>query len=120
VARPSLRLIEGGRSPQVLAQQQRYQRRRAVAVVVALVVGLLGIRGAAAVVSGLAAGTAGPGSTPVATTTHRASAGDTLWEIAGRYAPGVDRRIAMDDLLAINGGATLQVGQEVLLPASWF
>ena len=120
VARPSLRLIEGGRSPQVLAQQQRYQRRRAVAVVVALVVGLLGIRGAAVVVSGLAAGTAGPGSTPVATTTHRASAGDTLWEIAGRYAPGVDRRIAMDDLLAINGGAALQVGQEVLLPASWF
>jgi Tfp pilus assembly protein FimV len=120
VARPSLRLIEGGRSPQVLAQQQRYQRRRAVAVVVALVVGLLGVRGAAVVVSGLVAGTAGPGSTLVATTTHRASAGDTLWEIAGRYAPGIDRRIAMDDLLAINGGATLQVGQEVLLPASWF
>jgi nucleoid-associated protein YgaU len=120
VARPSLRLIEGGRSPQALAQHQRYQRRRAVAVVVALVLGLLVLRGAAVVVTGLAAGTAGPGSTAVATTTHRASAGDTLWEIAGRYAPQVDRRVAMDDLLAINGGAAIQVGQEVLLPASWF
>lgn len=120
VARPSLRLIEGGRSPRALAQQQRYQRRRAVAVVVALVLGLLVLRGAAVVVSGLAAGTAGPGSTAVAATTHRASAGDTLWEIAGRYAPQVDRRVAMDDLLAINGGAAIQVGQEVLLPASWF
>ena len=86
----------------------------------ALVIGLLGLRGAGLLVSSLVAGTAGPGSTPVATTTHRASAGDTLWEIAGRYAPQVDRRVAMDDLLALNGGATLQVGQEVLLPASWF
>ncbi len=120
VARPSLRLIEGGRSPRALATQQRYLRRRALALVVALVVGLLAVRGAAAVASGLAAGTAGPGSAAVATTTHRASAGDTLWEIAGRYAPQVDRRVAMDDLLAINGGAALQVGQEVLLPASWF
>ena len=86
----------------------------------ALVIGLLGLRGAGLLISSLVAGTAGPGSTPVATTTHRASAGDTLWEIAGRYAPQVDRRVAMDDLLALNGGATLQVGQEVLLPASWF
>ena len=119
-ARPALTVIEGGRSPQALSQQQRFLRRRAVAVVVALVIGLLGLRGAGLLISSLVAGTAGPGSTPVATTTHRASAGDTLWEIAGRYAPQVDRRVAMDDLLALNGGATLQVGQEVLLPASWF
>jgi len=103
-----------------VAEQQRYLRRRVVVGLVVLVVALLGLRGAAALVSSAVVGTSGAGGAAVASTTHRAVPGDTLWEIAGRYAPQVDRRVAMDDLLALNGGGALQVGQQVLLPASWF
>jgi Tfp pilus assembly protein FimV len=44
--------------------------------------------------------------------------GDTLWAIAGSIAPGHDRRAAVDQLAAANGGADLQVGQRLVVPSS--
>jgi LysM domain len=44
--------------------------------------------------------------------------GDTLWEIAGRYAPdGVDVRAYIDALVVLNDlGPTLQEGDRLRLP----
>jgi hypothetical protein len=44
--------------------------------------------------------------------------GDTLWQVADRYAPdGVDLRAYIDAVVALNGlGPTLQVGDRVRLP----
>lgn len=42
--------------------------------------------------------------------------GDSLWSIADRYAPGHDRRDAVDMLADLNGGTVLQVGQPIVVP----
>lgn len=47
-----------------------------------------------------------------------ATAGDSLWSLAGEHAPEVERRAAVDELIAANGGAGLAAGQEVVIPAS--
>lgn len=49
------------------------------------------------------------------TTVHR---GDTLWSVARRLAPDRDVRETVADLRALNrlSGATLRVGQQLLLP----
>jgi Tfp pilus assembly protein FimV len=51
--------------------------------------------------------------------THVVEPGDTAWNLAARLAPGVDRRSAVDDLLALNGDSVLRVGQQLRLPASF-
>ena len=43
--------------------------------------------------------------------------GDTLWTIAERVAPTVDRRKAVDQLAKIAGGSMLEVGQRLEIPA---
>ena len=43
--------------------------------------------------------------------------GDTLWTIAERVAPNVDRRAAVDELAKIAGGSMLEVGQRLEIPA---
>lgn len=45
-----------------------------------------------------------------------AAPGDSLWSIAERYAPGHDRRDAIDTLADLNGGSTVQVGQKIVIP----
>ncbi len=45
-----------------------------------------------------------------------AAPGDSLWSIAERYAPGHDRRDAVATLADLNGGSTVQVGQQVVVP----
>ncbi len=50
---------------------------------------------------------------------HVVSEGDTAWSLAGRYAPSMDRRAAVDELLALNGHDVLRVGEELSLPASF-
>jgi len=94
--------------------------RRAVVVVCCLLALVIGLRGAAVGISALVTGSATATDGAAAETVHVARPGDTLWEVAGRYAPQVDPRVAIDDLIALNGGAALQVGQRVLLPADWF
>ena len=45
-----------------------------------------------------------------------AQAGDTLWSIAGLHHGEVSITRYVDALVDLNGGATIQVGQEVVLP----
>ncbi|HZB41801.1 MAG TPA: LysM peptidoglycan-binding domain-containing protein [Ilumatobacter sp.] len=45
-----------------------------------------------------------------------AQAGDTLWSIAGVHHGEVSITRYVDALVDLNGGATIQVGQEVVLP----
>lgn len=45
-------------------------------------------------------------------------AGDTLWAIAQRLAPGRDPRPVVDALTRANGGSQVQAGQQVVIPAS--
>jgi predicted RecA/RadA family phage recombinase len=45
-----------------------------------------------------------------------AAPGDSLWSIAERYAPGHDRRDAVATLADLNGGSTVQVGQQIVVP----
>ncbi len=42
--------------------------------------------------------------------------GDTMYSIAEEYRDGADLMPFVDDLIALNGGVTLQVGQLVTLP----
>lgn len=45
-------------------------------------------------------------------------AGDTYWSIAGGYMTGVDRREAVADLIALNGGnSSLRVGDVIAIPS---
>jgi len=128
-ARPSLRVLEGGRAPSRLAEQAVYRRRRLVAALVATALAVALLLAAAAV-----AGTAGGDPSPAAgalspTSAAAASAagvaapatvvvqpGDTLWTIAAAVAPEADVRITVDQLQALNGRSPIVVGQELQLP----
>lgn len=111
-AAPDLRLVRGGRSPEVLRLRRTYRRRRLAVGVVAVLLVLV----AARAVVGLSAAQAAPASGGV---DHVVHAGDTMWSIAADVAPGMDRRVAVDRLVEANGGASeLQVGQVVRVPGS--
>jgi LysM repeat protein len=45
-----------------------------------------------------------------------AQAGDTLWSIAGVHHGEISITRYVDALVDLNGGATIQVGQEIILP----
>lgn len=53
------------------------------------------------------------GATP---SMHVAVAGDTLWSIADTYRGEVGHARFVDALVRLNGGASIQVGQAVVLP----
>jgi Tfp pilus assembly protein FimV len=43
--------------------------------------------------------------------------GDTLWSVAAAVAPdGTDVRATVDELVGLNGGPALAVGQHLVLP----
>ena len=42
--------------------------------------------------------------------------GDTMYSIAEAYRDGADLMHFVDDLIALNGGVTLQIGQQISLP----
>jgi hypothetical protein len=129
-ARPSLRVLEGGRAPGRVAQRAVYRRRRVAAAVVVsavLAVTLLLASAAVARIAGgepsSAAGAPSPTSAVAsgaagvaAPATVVVQPGDTLWTIAAATQPGIDVRIAVDRLVALNGQAPLVVGQELVLP----
>ena len=91
-----------------------YRRRRATAVAA---VGGLGLV-TCAVLGGLGGGplTAPEPSRPVSVTVHIVQPGETLWDVARSLHPGGDVRALVDQLAAANGGATLSVGQRLVLP----
>jgi Tfp pilus assembly protein FimV len=114
---PHLRLVRGGQDPRARSLRRTYLVRRTAvaAVAVAVILVLAQVVGA---VSGSVAGAFD--SAPAASgQVHVVEPGDTLWSIAGQVAPGIDRRVAVDDLLALNGEGPLRIGQQLQLPASF-
>jgi hypothetical protein len=115
--RPALRVIEGGRAPGAAARRATYRRRRLAAVALLAAVVLTALLLANAVLAGSAGG--GTPTTAAGTdrpAVHVVQPGDTLWSIARAERPGADVRLTVDRLVALNGGAPLQVGQELVLP----
>ncbi len=110
--RPALRVVSGGRSAEALRLRRTFLRRRLFVAGVAFVLLLL----AANVVSTVLAGAADGDPVPVSSATYRVLPGDTLWSIAGEVAPGVDRRVVVDQLAELNGGTVLRAGQALRLP----
>lgn len=120
--RPALRLLQGGLdagpTPAV------YRRRRTVALVLALalvVVAMAGIRTALRPLAGTLGGdplsaSDGPAPVPAGAETLLVQPGETLWSVARDLQPTGDLRSVVDELAALNGGATLQAGQTLVLP----
>lgn len=94
-----------------------------VTIAVAAVLALLVIVGAVAIGRGALAGLApaGPSGVPGAasgpTTTVQVEAGDTMWTIARDLRPHGEVRPLVDELVALNGSATIHPGQELVVPA---
>lgn len=45
-----------------------------------------------------------------------AKPGDSLWSIAEAFAPDSDPRPVVATLIEVNGGASLQIGQQIVIP----
>jgi LysM repeat protein len=95
-----------------------YLRRRAV---VGTVLAAFVAVGAVAAHDVLAGSGGDPASAAVslpaqARTRVVAQAGDTLWSIAGAHHGDISITQYVDALVDLNGGATIQAGQEVVLP----
>ncbi|HYF46089.1 MAG TPA: LysM domain-containing protein [Acidimicrobiales bacterium] len=124
--RPALRLIRGGLDARPSAAV--YRRRRAVALVLALVVVVATMAGLQAALRPLADwGPESSGDRPLSGPDHSAPVaaghetvlvqpGDTLWTIARDLRPSGDLRPVVDQLAALNGGASLEAGQTIVLP----
>lgn len=120
--RPALRLVttDGGRTieaPLDLGIGTAHVAAAVVALVLALMLALAIGNGALA---GLAPGPSAPAtaSAPAAGATSSVvvQPGDTLWAIARRIQPTGDVRPLVDQLIELNGSASLQAGSEVLVP----
>lgn len=110
----------GRRRPPATAMAATYRRRRAVVggVLATLVaVGTLAahdvLAGSGGVPASAAEGQPARVDVPAALT---AQPGDTLWSIAERYHGEVSLTRYVDKLVDLNGGPSLQAGQQVLLP----
>ena len=122
---PELRVIEGGRAPAALARRAVYRRRQIVAAVV-LIATLLLVAAAVARIAGDPSPTSPSSPTSAAAPSAAGVAapptvivepGDTLWSIAAEVAPGVDVRVVVDRLVALNGTAPIVPGQQLEVPA---
>lgn len=85
-----------------------------IALPLATGIGFAAIGGGTAIASGETAAT-----TSFATVT--VMPGDTLWSIAQSVAPGADPRAVIGDIRRLNalGSASLQIGQELAIPADY-
>jgi LysM repeat protein len=90
----------------------RLTRRGRIVVLVALLVLAVGLVALAAVPGQAADPTTGSPPTTVV------APGDTLWSVAGRYAPGRDRFRMIDEIRRLNGISdyTVHPGQRLTLP----
>jgi hypothetical protein len=120
--RPALRVVEGGRSAAARRRAATFRRRR-VGAFVALTLMLAGLSTIADAAFGLLETTAdrtpsaavAAGDAPVAV--HLVQPGETLWDIAAEVAPNRDPRAVVDELVELNGSASITPGQRLLLPA---
>jgi LysM repeat protein len=65
--------------------------------------------------SAVTATPAQPSRTPGASV-HVVQPGESLWSIAQQERPRADMARLVDELLRLNGSATIRVGQELILP----
>lgn len=103
-----------------------YRRRRFTAMVVVLVVvagSILLARAASVALAGRAGGPAsaaaartGDGAFVPAALTYVAQPGDTLWAIAQRFHGDTALDWYVDELVEVNGTASIQAGQRIVLP----
>jgi nucleoid-associated protein YgaU len=118
-ARPTLVVIDGGRSADALRRRAVFRRRRLA--VAAAFVGLVafGVRAAPGVAAALTTPpTEGPAAEMISTPRYVAEPGDTLWSIAARLPDHGDVRDAVDRLAEVNGTDRVVVGQSLRIPAS--
>lgn len=91
-----------------------FMRRRVVAL--SFVLALVGTIGVTAQ-QGLADRGGDPASaSTIGRATYVVQPGDTLWAVAQRVYPGDDLAAYVDVLVSLNGGASIQAGQQLLLP----
>lgn len=126
--RPALRLVgaHDGRPVDLPVELGLRPAHLAGAVAAAIVAMLLAIAissGAFAALAPAPGGSAAPaasassGAAPAGGTQITVQAGDTLWTIARSVQPTGDVRPLVDELTATYGGAPLQVGQRLTIPA---
>jgi Tfp pilus assembly protein FimV len=109
-------------APRQSASAATYRRRRAMAggVVGTTFVGIVTLFGV--MVSGPLAGPGGiPASATGAQPTYQrdtvvARPGDTLWSIAQAARGDVSHDAYLDALVRLNGGASIEIGQRIILP----
>ncbi|HVX17227.1 MAG TPA: LysM domain-containing protein [Acidimicrobiales bacterium] len=117
-SRPTLRVIEGGRSPRL---QRVYRRRRGVTLALGVVAVALLTFGALRAASALAgvwsptAGVAPAAVTPAASRVVVVQPGDTLWSIAAQLHPSGDIRAVVDRLARAHGPGPLQPGERITI-----
>ena len=122
-AGPVIRINSGARYTAVLPIRlaaprpttQIYVRRRLLVVLVLVAVVVALWAGAGTV---LANRGGDPASTPTVSpaATYVVRAGDTLWSIAQQFHGHTSQAAYVDTLVAVNGGTSLQVGQQITLP----
>jgi LysM repeat protein len=95
---------------------QIYIRRRVLAAVIALAIVLLVGLGAGTVVANRGAAPASGSSVRPAIATYVVHHGDTMWSIAASHHGQLSQSDYVDLLVQANGGASLQVGQQIVLP----
>jgi LysM repeat protein len=107
------RLTSNARSTTLRRMRRTYVRRRLIALILAAAVGGLATSG----ISRAASDDRAPAA--AARHTYVVRAGDTLWGIARRVAPGADPRAVVERLIRSNGLTSRPIvpGQRLVVPA---
>lgn len=103
-------------TPRRRVSEATYRRRRAVVGTVLAVFIAVGAVTAHDVLAGSGGVPASAAVSQPARRTIVAQPGDTLWSIAADHRGGVALTRYVDKLVSLNGGASLQIGQSVVLP----
>ncbi len=111
VERPRLHLVSG----------EARSGAPSLRVVVAVALVVFGLLGSVRVVQGPARPDPDPGGIAAGVIAEGdrvvvARPGDSLWTIASRLAPDRDPRPIVAALIDANGGASVQIGQEIVIP----
>jgi hypothetical protein len=97
-----------------------YRRRRVLAATVLAAVMVVSFTGGRAVLADRSAGVTSSSSAVVPAdqmpAVYLVQPGDTMWAIAERFAGRVSIGAYVDALIAANGGASIQAGQQLVLP----